>query len=178
MEKQLHLEGIKPVAEIIPDRLMFSVIYSFDTPPGVSVKRFRPPHHRRPWELTEKGLSDEYSPGYGVRGAAARGKHRKYAAVLTKAEFEEFIRHLMLAPECETMGMIGAPGFGFSATPAYCFQGGDEYAGVSLTAYVFPFDPAWVEAEECPFDMTGFWERTVKWLHEAYGSASEFWTAV
>lgn len=105
--------------------MQFSVIYSVDVPPGVRFRDVRPPnfekrdaHGNRLWEITENGDSDV--------GACLDEKwwiHRKYCGILNRDEFHEFVTHCNLEAEsCETMGSIGAPGFGFSCAPAISFQ--------------------------------------------------------
>lgn len=112
--------------------MYYSVIYDFDVPlpcrtypaDRVSVKHFKPPHCRKLWECTESGVEDGK-------------KHRKYTAILNQEQFDEFVKNLSLAASSiETMGSIGAPGYGFGLTPAICFEGTDER--VYQNAYVTP----------------------------------------
>jgi hypothetical protein len=111
--------------------LLFSVIYSFDIPSNISVNAYKPPKPHL-WELTESGPSefDTDTPW----------KHRKYCALLTKDEFKEFMHHCNLrADSVETMGSIGAPGFGDNWAPAIscaCYDYG--YDDSFATAYVTP----------------------------------------
>jgi hypothetical protein len=104
--------------------MQFSVIYSFDVPADVSVNRYKPPKWRR-WELTECGPSED------------DGKHRKYCALLTQEQFDDFVSHCELFTDrTRTMGSLGAPGFGFCWSPAVSFRGDDCAAYQS--AYVTP----------------------------------------
>jgi len=113
--------------------LLFSVIYSADVPSGVSIRDYAPPQARRLWQQTESGPS-EYSY---LEGRWSRGKHRKWAALLDREQFDDFVSKLGLyAESTETMGSLGAPGFGFGWSPAVSFTSDDEDA--ILSAYVTP----------------------------------------
>lgn len=113
--------------------MLFSVIYSADVPSGVSVRDFTPPQARRLWQRTESGPS-EYSY---LEGRWTKGKHRKWAALLDREQFNEFVQTLGLyADSTETMGSLGAPGFGFGWSPAISFTSDDQDA--ILNAYVTP----------------------------------------
>ena len=106
--------------------MQYSVIYSFDCPADVSVKRFQPPKVRR-WDLTECGPSEDEDGG----------KHRKYCALLTQEQFDDFVSHCgLFTDRTRTMGSLGAPGFGFGWSPAVSFRGDDCAAYQS--AYVTP----------------------------------------
>lgn len=88
-----------------------------------------PPNRRKLWKLTEANDEDTYSQ---------RWRHRKWAAILTRREFNEFIRKTWLTAESvETMGSIGAPGFGFDWAPAVAFTYNNS-EGQALGAYVTP----------------------------------------
>ena len=113
--------------------MLFSVIYDFDCPRKISVQPYLPPR-RRLWHQTEGDEQYEYSY---LEGRWEKGKHRKFCAVLTKEQFVEFIDHTgLFAEETETMGSVGAPGFGVGWAPAISFRGEDEDAIQS--AYVTP----------------------------------------
>lgn len=107
--------------------LLFSVIYSFDIPGDMSVNSCKPPKPHL-WDMTESGPSEfEMDTPW---------KHRKYCAILTKDEFKEFMRHCDLETDStETMGSIGAPGFGFGWAPAIScnYNGSDAYANAYVT---------------------------------------------
>ncbi len=115
--------------------MLFSVIYSVDVPRDVSICRRSPPAHqlRRLWQLTEQGSDD-----YGYLGDYwKKGKHRKWCAILTRKQFDEFVQHCGLAAEnIKTMGSLGAPGFGYGLAPAISFRG-DEPDAIQ-SAYVTP----------------------------------------
>lgn len=116
--------------------MRFSIIYSFDIEMHENVVDHKPPHDRKLWELTE---------AYNEDGR----KHRKYASVLTKEQFLEFKEFLDLRFDCETMGMIGAPGFGISWMPALSFR--RESPNLGDFAYVCPVpnetNPIWGKPE-------------------------------
>lgn len=113
--------------------MLFSVIYSADVPQGVSIRDYAPPQAPRLWQQTESGPS-EYSY---LKGRWTKGKHRKWAAMLDRERFDEFVGKLDLYAETtETMGSLGAPGFGFGWSPAISFTSDDPNA--LLNAYVTP----------------------------------------
>lgn len=89
--------------------MQFSVIYDFQIPKCCAIADYAPPHARKLWDLTEKDCDCE--TGF---------KQRKYGAVLNKKDFLEFLRARYFS-SCinETMGMVGAPGFGFGWAPAF-----------------------------------------------------------
>lgn len=119
--------------------MLFSVIYTADYPVPTGefygetkIDDVAPPHRRKLWELTEAYDEDAFYWGSG-----ARWRHRKWAAVLTREQFDEFIRKTWLtADDTETMGSIGAPGFGMGWAPAVSFSHDSD--GQALNAYVTP----------------------------------------
>lgn len=114
--------------------MQFSVIYSADVPEGVSIRDYAPPQVGRLWTMTEAGES-EYA--YLEGRWQNRSKHRKWTAILTRQQFDAFVSKLGLyAESTETMGSLGAPGFGFGWSPAISFSADHEDAIVS--AYVTP----------------------------------------
>ena len=147
-------ENVTAVAEEPELNYQYSVIYDFDIPREEDVADLQPPHHRRLWQLTEG--NDQRNYAYlcnceeddtcwcGWRFS----KHRKYCALLTQAQFDEFVNVLGLcAEDVETMGSLGAPGFGYGSAPAISFLGGGD--GYLSSAYVTP----------CPFDPEAeFWD--------------------
>lgn len=109
---------------------MFSVIYEFDIPRDDSVRDLLP-RNRRLWKMTEQGGTEygEIYPG---------GKHRKLCAFLTRQQFERWLGSTsLIAERYETMGSIGAPGFGFGWAPAISFRW-DYDPEVIAIAYVTP----------------------------------------
>jgi len=114
--------------------MRFSVIYSADVPEGISIKDYAPPQVGRLWSLTEG--DDQFEYGY-LEGRWEKGKHRKWVALLTRKQFDAFIDKLGLyAERTETMGSLGAPGFGYGWSPAISFTSDHENAIVS--AFVTP----------------------------------------
>jgi hypothetical protein len=113
--------------------MLFSVIFSADVPAGVSIRNYTPPKARSLWTRTESGRS-EYAY---LEGSWLRGRHGKWTALLTRDQFDEFVKALGLYAEAtETMGSLGAPGFGFGWSPAISFTADHEDA--ILSAYVTP----------------------------------------
>jgi len=114
--------------------MLYSVIYTVDVPSNESIVPFLPPHRRKLWETTE---GDGGYDCEDLGGVWAKGKHRKLVALLTQEEFDKFIDHVGLyAENVETMGSLGAPGFGMGWAPAIAFIGNDPNA--ILDAYVTP----------------------------------------
>lgn len=120
--------------------MKFSIIYSFDCSRSESVKAFQPPKLHK-WDLTERsdGGEDNFYTEIVDDGPYGGWKHRKYVAILDKAEFIEFVEHLELRAEnVETMGSLGAPGFGFGWAPAISFNSEWYYYKAYGNAYVTP----------------------------------------
>jgi len=111
--------------------MKFSIIYSFDIAKDQSVREFQPPKHRTLWQLTESNDHD------GDMDYVGMSKHRKYCGILTREQFDKFVdRCGLFAEDVETMGSLGAPGFGFGIAPAISFNGTDDRA--YQNAYVTP----------------------------------------
>jgi hypothetical protein len=114
--------------------MQFSIIYSIDLPRSGQISRYAPPHVRKLWDKTEG--DEEFGYSY-LEGEWERGHHRKWCAILDKEQFEEFIDHCgLIAEDVETMGSLGAPGFGFGWSPAISFRSDD--CDALLSAYVTP----------------------------------------
>lgn len=115
--------------------MQLSVIYSIDTPRDVSIAQFNPPKsQKRVWQLTENDSGYEF--GY-LEGRWTKGKHRKWCALLTREQFDDFIDHTNLfAEDVATMGSLGAPGCGFGWAPAFSFRIDDP--DCIANAYVTP----------------------------------------
>ena len=115
--------------------MLFSVIYSVDCPRSERISRFQPPQLRKLWDKTEG--DEQYDYGY-LEGEWEKGKHRKWCALLTKEQFEEFLSGTGLyAENVQTMGSLGSPGFGFGWSPAISF-GDDSNDRAIVNAYVTP----------------------------------------
>lgn len=125
--------------------MMFSVIYSIDCAKNVHIKQFYP-RNMRPWQITEddSGMSGGDYDDIFTRGS----KHRKMCALLTKAQFLKFQNDCNIySDDVETLGSLGAPGFGYGMAPAISFSadsfessyGNDhEDFGYIQSAYVTP----------------------------------------
>lgn len=130
----------------------FSVIYSFDVRRDQSVEPYNPPKNqrRRLWDLTEG--NEQYEFDY-LGESYKHGKHRKWCALLTRKQFDEFVSHTGIYPEdVETLGSLGAPGCGFGLAPAISFNGGPDVYGKPIwqNAYVTPLpevEPNWERFE-------------------------------
>lgn len=143
----------------------YSIIYSFDMAGrDKTVRWYQPPKMRKLWTLTEGDSQYEYSY---LGDEWERGKHRKYIGILNQEEFDEFIDATYLTMEdVQTMGSLGAPGFGFGWSPAISFRG-DEYDAI-LSAYVTPF-PIDQEPPETAEEEEKIWDEIYDWMLEKYG---------
>ncbi len=113
--------------------MKFSIIYSADVPEDVDVMDHAPPDLKL-WNQTED--DDNYEYDY-LEGEWKNGHHRKWCAILDREQFDEFVEHCgLFAEDVETMGSLGAPGFGFGWAPAISFNGDDPDA--IQNAYVTP----------------------------------------
>ena len=143
--------------------MQFSVIYSADVPQGVSIRDFAPPKARSLWTLTEAGESNyRYLEGRWEKGS----KHRKWVALLSRGEFDAFVDKLGLyAESTETLGSLGAPGFGFGWSPAISFTA--DHQDSILSAYVTPI-PETTKADGDEQD----WRRVRQAVLSVYGTAA------
>jgi hypothetical protein len=140
--------------------MLFSVIYSVDVPSNVSLKPYTPPR-RSLWTRTEG--EEQYEYGY-LEGRWEKGKHRKWTALLTRDQFDAFVEKLgLVAEDVQTMGSLGAPGFGFGWAPAISFNGDDQDA--ILNAYVTPIP----EARKESYDERD-WRRVREAVLNVYGN--------
>lgn len=140
--------------------MKFSIIYSVDVPEDEDVMDHAPPHVENFWDETEGDDSFEY--GY-LEGRWENGSHRKWCGILEREQFDEFVDHCGLcAEDVETMGSLGAPGFGFGWAPAISFNGDDPDA--IQNAYVTPLP----EVERESFDERD-WERVRSAVLGVYG---------
>lgn len=118
--------------------MQFSVIYSVDVPEGEDIDLFAPPNADDLWDQTED--DDQYEYGY-LEGRWENGSHRKWCAILNREQFDEFIDHCgLIAEDVQTMGSLGAPGFGFGWAPAISFNSDDPDA--IQNAYFTPLPEA------------------------------------
>ena len=115
--------------------MRFSVIYSVDVPHGVRIRHYAPPQVRKLWTKTED--DKQYESGDLGGRWEKKGRHRKWTALLTQPQFDDFVCRLNLyAEDVETLGSLGAPGFGYGWSPAISFTTDDSDA--ILNAYVTP----------------------------------------
>lgn len=142
--------------------MLFSVIYSADCPQSESIGCFRPPKVRKLWDVTEG--DEEYGYSY-LEGDWEKGKHRKWCAMLTKDQFNDFVESTgLVAESTPTMGSIGAPGFGFGWSPAICFRDDGSDRAI-LFAYVTPVP----ETSKQSLDERD-WERIRRAMLNVFGS--------
>lgn len=113
--------------------MQFSIIYSVDVPDSDSIRPFVP-SQRHLFTQTEGDSQYDYSY---LEGEWAKGKHRKFCAVLNRKQFERFLSDTgLFAERVKTMGSLGAPGLGYGLSPAVSFRTDDQRA--ILNAYVTP----------------------------------------
>ena len=140
--------------------MQFSIIYSVDCPEGENIDLYAPPHVDELWDQTED--DEQYEYGY-LAGCWTNGSHRKWATILNREQFDEFIKCCGLQAEStETMGSLGAPGFGIGWAPAISFTSDDPDAIQS--AYVTPLP----EVEKESFDERD-WQRIKSAVLTVYG---------
>lgn len=144
----------------------YSVIYSFDLPNDMSVTECNPPRTltRRKMVLSEGDDAREYDY---LGGVWERCKHRKWVGVLSQKDFDVLVAQTNLRFEdVETMGSIGAPGFGFQHVPAFSFKVDDEYYGACIGgAYVTPIPES--DEEMAKMEQLG-WDGVKANLKEKY----------
>lgn len=144
----------------------YSVIYDVNCCRDTSIRHFNPPSNltRRVMKLTEG--DDQYPYDY-LGGPWLKGKHRKWAGVLTQEQFDSLVLQCDLHFEdVETMGSIGAPGFGFQHVPAFSFTIEQGYMGTALGgAYVTPMPED--DEEMKKMEQLG-WDGVKAFLKEKY----------
>lgn len=128
--------------------MQFSIIYSVDVPAEVDIDDFAPPQVDELWDQTEDDSCYEYSY---LEGRWENGSHRKFVAILDREQFDAFVERCgLIAEDVQTMGSLGAPGFGFGWAPAISFNGDDPDAIQS--AYVTPLPETERELGEREWD--------------------------
>jgi len=100
--------------------MLFSVVYTVEASSRLDINQFSPPplaDRQDAWELEFEDLS---APRH-LEGGWPDGSHRRWSAMLTQVEFNQFIRALGLRPDpSHDDGQYGAPGFiGWSAAVAF-----------------------------------------------------------
>lgn len=119
--------------------MQFSIIYTCDVPKNTHLVA-PPPSQSHLWTCTERSGGpdgEQMEWGFEKDSEWAKGRHRKYCSILNEEQFREFLDHCgLFAEDVETMGSIGAPGFGFGWAPAISFRG--DYEELFNGAYVTP----------------------------------------
>ena len=131
--------------------MKFYVIYDFDVPGDLSVNSCSPPFRSRNFRLTENHESEIFDkPTKDYRtGRMLKGKHRKYAGILTRKQFDALCDDQGLFMEnIETMGSITDIGW----LPAMSFR--SESYDCYQNAYVTPL----IERHDRPCDERD-WDR-------------------
>ena len=109
--------------------------------------------------LMRKLTMTESDDAYDDYGCDMTAKHRKYAGILTKEEFKQFVDETgMCAEDVETMGAIGMPGSGYGCVPAISFDGRGTFPqGAIVNAYVTPYPST--EPPDTPEKQERAWRR-------------------
>jgi len=137
--------------------MKFYVIYDFDVPADLSVNSCKPPFKSKFFPLTECHASEIFAPECGDDDQRM-GKHRKYAGVLTRKQFDALCDDQGLFMEnIETMGSITDIGW----LPAMSFR--SESYDCYQNAYVTPL----IERHDRPCDERD-WERLRKVMLSVY----------
>jgi hypothetical protein len=140
--------------------MQFSIIYTVDTPADVDVLDYAPPEVEKLWDETEG--DDQYEYSY-LEARWEGGHHRKWCAILSRGQFDEFVQRCgLVAEDVQTLGSLGAPGCGFGWAPAISFNGDDPDA--ILNAYVTPLP----EVQKDTFDDHD-WTRVRSAVLSVYG---------
>lgn len=151
--------------------MLFSVIYSVDTTRDERIGRYLPTQRHL---FTQTEGNDQYDYEYLADGDNEspwhKGKHRKLCALLTKKQFERFLEDTRLcAEDCETMGSIGAFGFGLGWSPAIHFYA-EEYSAIvdaSVTPIPIANKPKDLETLEREFTERD-WDRVSRAVINRY----------
>ena len=98
------------------------------------------------WTCTEAGrkcVEHDYPVDLPVQG------HGKWCALLTKAQFRDFVRHFGFdkRSRCDTMGGIGMPGSpnGYECMPAWSYDSHD-YKDCLVNVFVTPYPDVKIKA--------------------------------
>ena len=130
----------------------YSIIYSIDALEEYLYLGI--PKDLENWTETENGQSDfidEWS-------------HKKFLSILTPEEFNKFIEDQGLyAEDVETLGSLGAPGYGYGWSPTISFISYDE--DIIKNAYV---TPNITEKEARKHKCKDLWNKIFKQVLEEY----------
>ena len=142
--------------------MKFYVIYTIDTPRNERIVPFYPPDWRaNGWDQTEGNEQGDY---HHLGGIWQLHHHRKFCAMLSREQFEEFLDDSGLYPEdVETMGSLTVHGW----LPAISFDYETCYPEDGLrNAYVTPLPEV---RGKIPTGMSEYqWQRTRKAVVSAY----------
>ena len=144
--------------------MKFSVIYEFECGMDDSVSRYT--FKTRSFDLTERydGEPSEWCSDLWN----GKCKHRKYAGILNRNQFDEFVRQTEVwADDVETLGSIGAPGFGYGVAPAISFSNNDP--DVIQSAYITPIPSVEPKQEITPERSERIWYRVRNAVLSVYG---------
>lgn len=148
--------------------MLFSVIYSVDVLNSNESIQDYMPSQRYLFDTTEGDDCYQYSYLADESGDESyrKGKHRKLCAILNRKQFERFLSDTGLhADDVETLGSIGAPGFGCGWAPAISFTA-DEYSAV-VNAYVTPIPEVEIKSEKS--NRSESWNRVKKAVLSLWG---------
>ncbi len=144
--------------------MRFSIIYEFDCPMTSSVRAYT--FRSRSLFLTER--SDGEASEWCSDLWDSKGHHRKYAGILSRDQFSKLINQTgMWAEDVETMGSIGAPGFGFGVAPAISFRNDDP--DVIQSMYVTPLIDVEPKRPVTPERAELTWNRVRRAVLSVYG---------
>jgi hypothetical protein len=121
--------------------------------------------------MTQTEGDEQYDLSH-LEGDWSKGKHRKLCALFTREQFNQFVDDTDLKAESvETMGSLGAPGFGYGCAPAISFSGGDYdcYAN----AYVTPLPDIEPKRKLTDRYMDKCWQRIKLAVLKVWGDRSE-----
>lgn len=109
----------------------------------------------------------EHEPTYRAGDSYRFGWHEKWCAILNERLFKQFCDDQYLyADDCETMGSIGAPGFGVGWAPAISFNS-EDYEAIMVNAYVTPIPD---DEDGCEDSEEGWYALRDKIIAEYGGS--------
>lgn len=144
--------------------MQFSIILSIDVPSSVRIGEILNSIGRKVRrKLTQTEGKEQFEYGY-LEGDWKGGDHRKLCGLLSRDAFDDLCCRLGLqAEDVETMGSLGAPGFGVGWSPAISFRAADTAAIVE--AYVTPVPEFEATREPNP----KAWDRVKKAVLAVYG---------
>lgn len=122
------------------------------------------------WQKTEGDDQNPYDYLNREGDGVIVNRHRKYLAILSQQQFDDFVEGAdLVAEDVQTMGSIGAPGFGWGWAPAISFtnmRGGGRYLHMA-SAYVTPIPDG--EPPDNDDEMEAKWEEVREEILEKYG---------